>query len=283
MKRVLTVLVAAASTLLLVAGCSGNDDGAAATTTTANQSTTTESTTTTTAVSPISIVVTNDDGIDAPGIDALVGALGALDGVEISVVAPAENQSGSSDKTTEGEVDYAEATTASGVEGTAVSGFPADAVDVALGPLGLTPDLVVSGVNEGQNVGPFAALSGTVGAARTAIRNGVPAVATSAGVGETADFEYGAQLVVDWIEDNREAIAEGTLTTETLVSFNVPGCTAGEVAGLTDASLASEIPEGVSVFETDCTTAPDEPPTDDVLAVAQGYASQTEVPADLPG
>ncbi|MDZ7676499.1 MAG: 5'/3'-nucleotidase SurE [Acidimicrobiales bacterium] len=287
MNRPLAALVAVLS-ILLAAGCGGDDDSATSTTTSGQETSTTapEETTTTTEVEAISIMVTNDDGIDAPGIDAMVNALTELEGVDITVVAPAENQSGSSDETTEGEVDYAEATTASGVVGTAVSGFPADAVNVALGPLGLTPDLVVSGANEGQNVGPLAAISGTVGAARTAIRAGVPAVATSAGVGETADFGDAAQLVVDWIEDNRDAIVDGSLTTDTLVNFNVPGCTAGEIAGLVEVELAPEgveVPEGTGIFETDCTLAPEETPPNDVLAVAQGYASKTDVPADLSG
>ena len=60
--------------------------------------------------------------------------------------------------------------TASGYEARAVEGFPADTIRVAFDELGLTPDLVVSGINEGQNLGPVVDLSGTVGAARAAVR-----------------------------------------------------------------------------------------------------------------
>ena len=138
-------------------------------------STTTASDTSTTTSIPdrLTVLVTNDDGIGAPGIDALVTALSAVDGLDIVVVAPAANQSGTSDKTTPGGASHADATTISGVAGTAVDGFPADSVNVALDELGITPDLVVSGINKGQNTGNLAYASGTVGAARTAARRGI--------------------------------------------------------------------------------------------------------------
>lgn len=285
--RVLSLVLS----LALVVGACGDDssgDGDAATTnsttTTAPAAETTgpEETTTSLAAEPLVILVTNDDGIGAPGIDVLVTALTALDDVEVVVVAPDENKSGSSDQTTPDGVTSGPGATAGGVEGTSVVGFPADSVIVALDELGIEPDLVVSGVNEGQNVGPFAALSGTVGAARTAIRRGIPAVATSAGLGEDADFAAAAALVTDWIEANRDAIANGSIGTDTVVSFNVPGCTAGDIGALVEVPLATEIPEGVNIFESDCSTdAGDGAPADDVTAIIQGRATQTLVPADL--
>ncbi len=99
--------------------------------------------------------MTNDDGIGAPGIDSLVNTLLALENVEIKLAAPAENQSGSSDKTTEGEVVWADSSTASGYAGIAVYGFPADSLRVAIEELDITPDLVVSGVNQGQTDVPL--------------------------------------------------------------------------------------------------------------------------------
>ena len=129
----------------------------------------------------LTILVTNDDGIGAPGINALVNQLIELDNVDVRVVAPAENQSGSSDKTTDGELVWIDSATSGGYAGIAVFGFPADAVNVALEQLDIVPGLVVSGVNSGQNVGPLAPLSGTVGAAQTGARAGYPAIAASAG------------------------------------------------------------------------------------------------------
>jgi methylase of polypeptide subunit release factors len=90
------------------------------------------------------VIVTNDDGIDAPGIDALVTALSTLPDVELTIVAPAENQSGTSMNLTDGEVVASDAATSSGVAATAVVGFPADSVRWALENLDVDFDLVVS-------------------------------------------------------------------------------------------------------------------------------------------
>lgn len=262
-------LALTAAALVLAAACGSGDDDAAPTTTTAPSA-------------PITVVVTNDDGIAAPGIDALVTALETLEAVDVIVVAPAENQSGAGDKTTPGGAPHAPGRTASGVEGTAVQGFPADSIAVALDELGLTPDLVVSGVNEGQNVGPLAAVSGTLGAARVALRRGVPAVAASAGLADLADYELGAQLVVDWITEHRAEVADGSVGTDAVVSFSVPGCRAGEPKPLVQVPLGTAIPEGVNVFETaDCGLPWSAVPADDVAAMQAGYLAQTPVPADL--
>ena len=100
------------------------------------------------------ILVTNDDGVTAPGIDALVEALRELPRVKVTVVGPATNQSGTSDKTTAGSLVTAESTTESGYPAVAVPGYPADSVNVAL-DAGLVkkPHVVISGVNQGQNLG----------------------------------------------------------------------------------------------------------------------------------
>lgn len=229
----------------------------------------------------LTILVTNDDGIGAPGINVLVNELQQLDDVEILVVAPAENKSGSSDSTTDGVVAWESAVTISGHAGYAVHGFPADSVRVALEELDMTPDLVVSGVNPGQNVGPFATLSGTVGAARYAARAGIPAVATSAGLNGDEDFAAGAALVIEWIEDNRDEIADKTARTDVVISFNVPGCTAGAARELVSVPLADTIPDGASVFSTDCSVEPDSAPVDDVDAMIKGFLAVTEVPLEL--
>lgn len=124
------------------------------------------------------VLVTNDDGIGAPGIDALVQALGANGNLTVMVVAPAANQSGTGDQVTNqpgATITSTASETADGVPGIAIEGFPADAVlwgiRTALPPL---PDLVVSGINTGQNIGEAVRLSGTVGAALWAARLGSP-------------------------------------------------------------------------------------------------------------
>lgn len=232
-------------------------------------------------VEKLTILVTNDDGIQAPGIDTLVNELERLENVEILVVAPASNKSGSSDSLTDGEVSWQAAVTISGHAGYAVDGFPADSVKVALDELDMKPDLVVSGVNPGQNVGPYATLSGTVGAARYAARAGIPAVATSAGLAGDADFAAGAALVIEWIEDNRGNIADKKARTDVVISFNVPGCSAGEARDLVSVPLGNAIPQGVNVFVTDCTVEPQGAPVDDVDAMIKGFLAVTEVPLEL--
>ena len=92
---------------------------------------------------PLTIVVTNDDGYNAPGIDTMVQALRALPKVTVKVVAPATNQSGTGSKTTPGTIMTTKAKTLSGYPAVAVQGYPADTIAVALGQLHLHPNLVV--------------------------------------------------------------------------------------------------------------------------------------------
>lgn len=273
-RGVVVALVCVAA--LVASGCSSDDSAAPAAPAASGETTST----TVAASAPLKILVSNDDGVDGPGLDLLVEALATIDDVEITVVAPASNQSGTSDKTTPGGATYVDATTVSGVSAVAVDGFPSDAVNVALDDLGLEPDLVVSGINEGQNVGPLAGLSGTVGVARTAVREGIPAVAVSGGLTFDADqFAVGAALVVAWIKDNRQALVDRTMPAEA-VSFNIPACDPADMGDVIQVGLATEIPEGVNVFESACDPS-GAPPTDDVLAIVAGFPSQTVIPKDL--
>lgn len=228
---------------------------------------------------PLRILVTNDDGLLSPGLDELVGALAALPDVEVSVVVPAQTQSDASDRTTEGVVATEPGTTSGGVVATVVSGFPADAVVVALDVLALDPDVVVSGVNDGQTVGPLAARSGTVGAARVAARRGVPAVAASAGpVFDQAEVAVAVDLVVEWVRTNRLRLLERNLPVQ-VVSFNVPSCDAGALGESVEVSLAQVIPDGVDVARSTCPG--DRAPRDDVDAMVLGFPARTRVPIEL--
>jgi 5'-nucleotidase len=125
----------------------------------------------------LQILVTNDDGVAAEGIDAIVQALISDPRNDVTVCAPNGNRSGSSDMTGPsarcGDLTVTPAATLSGYAATAIDGCPSDAVHYALGalyPPGAPPHVVISGINAGQNVsGPVATrVSGTVGAARTA-------------------------------------------------------------------------------------------------------------------
>lgn len=89
------------------------------------------------------------------------------------MVAPAANCSGTGNQATFGTLTASAKKTISGYPATAVNGFPVDTITYAMSHLGLHPDLVVSGINFGQNLGPVASISGTVGAAEAAAARGV--------------------------------------------------------------------------------------------------------------
>lgn len=229
----------------------------------------------------ITVLVTNDDGVAAPGIDAVVEALRKEKKVKVVVVAPAANQSGSGSKTTPGGAPGATATTASGYAATAVTGFPADSVNYALDVVKVKPHVVISGSNHGQNLGPISEVSGTVGAARQAARRGIPALAVSSQLGDNPDFATAAELAVEWLRENRKAFAkkpkvDGTPLTE-VESINVPTCPGG-IKGLYDAVLA---PEGttealVSGDPVNCASTVTSF-TSDAQAFNNGWASLTKV------
>ena len=230
---------------------------------------------------PLRILLVNDDGVINPAIDVMLGLLSEEPGLDITVVAPAEERSGSSDRTTEGGATYRESTTPGGAEAYAVDGFPADAVAVGLDDLDLDPHLVLSGVNPGQNIGPFAALSGTVGVGRTAIRRGVPALAVSAGPElDMAEFTFAAELARDWIRLHRDELVDGTGQVETVTSINVPSCPVPDMGELQDVARATEFPAGVNPFASTCDLA-GPVPTTDYEALSVGYPAITQVPADI--
>lgn len=118
------------------------------------------------------ILLTNDDGIDAPGIRALYDELDAI--ADVTVLAPADDQSAVGRQHSK-HVDLYEHDLGYAVEGT-----PTDCVISAIGALELDPDLVVAGVNEGANLGAYVlGRSGTVSAAVEAAFFGIPAIAAS--------------------------------------------------------------------------------------------------------
>ncbi len=255
-------------------------------TTVATTTTAAASTTTSEPPAPVRVMVTNDDGVGAAGIDALVTALAELDGLEITVVAPAEQQSGSGGTTTDGELTAASATTASGFEATAIDGFPADTVIWAIDDGGLPerPDLVISGINEGQNLGPFLDLSGTVGAARAAATRGIPAIAASQGLaagGTTEpDFEAGAAAVVAYLDEHLDELLAPSSddATQSVININVPSCASGtSIRGTVEVPAQPVVPDpGLALAPQDCASATEQP-AGDVDAFAVGFATISTV------
>lgn len=186
------------------------------------------------------ILVTNDDGIDAPGLHELVKALSALGSV--TVVAPDRNRSGSSHSidSIQGPMVVTPRTIAHAQAAYAASGKPADAV--ALGLIQFGPpsnyDIVVSGINAGANVGLVAHYSGTVGAACEALYHGVPAVAVSLEKSSTHDYSLAANFAMRFVE---ELLIRGPVP-GVLYSINVPSHDSQQITG-TDAA-----PMGGSFF-----------------------------------
>ncbi len=283
----------------ILSGCSSTGTTAAPTTTNAPGATTGSvpssspgsspssapgSTPGTAALTTLRVLVTNDDGVGAPGIDAVVEALRKEPDVEVTVVAPATNQSGTGGKTSTGPVGVTDATTVSGYPAKAVAGFPADTVIWAMnGGIDFKPDLVVSGNNAGQNLGPLVNISGTVGAARAAANLGIPAVAVSQGIaGGDADYASGVTFVIGWLHVHRGDLAAHTNTTvgQDVVSFNVPTCTAGKVRGLKEVPVAKDL-AGRDLNKVDCTSTATAA-ADDIDAFAIGFATQSAVSATAP-
>jgi 5'-nucleotidase len=193
---------------------------------------------------PLRILLTNDDGYDAPGVKAVHESLVA-GGYDVTLVAPLSNQSSSGMRvTTQGTLDYKEQST--GVW--SVDGSPADSVLV--GVLHImkdeAPDIVVSGANFGPNLG-YAYSSGTVGAATMAMYVGLPAIAISVGV-DPAEygakpiafpstykaFEGAAELAVKLIDNLQQGrVDNGSLLPErTILNVNYPPADPKEINGI---------------------------------------------------
>jgi 5'-nucleotidase len=270
--------------LVLLAGCGDDGDDAASQSGSpdSTEETTTESTPPGSAgpegetPAALDILVTNDDGYSSAGIDAVVEALVGA-GHEVQVVAPLEQQSGTGGTFTDGAVESQEEQTASGHDALAVDGFPSDSVRVAIDELEMTPDLVVSGINEGQNVGGIVDVSGTIGAARAAVARGIPALALSASLGPVEQgYAVGAELMLTWVEEHADAILAGEAPVE-VASINIPSCADGqEVEELVEVPLATE---GDFLAESDCTSELVDP-ADDTIALNNGFPTFTIVPSE---
>jgi 5'-nucleotidase len=223
------------------------------------------------------VLVTNDDGYAAAGIDAVAEALAARPDIVVTVVAPATNQSGTGGSTTDGPVRATEAATGSGRRANAVAGYPADCLKWAVDQHGIPerPDLVISGINLGENVGPVVDVSGTVGAARAAAARKIPALAVSEYLnGANTDFTAGAALVVRWVDEHRADILAGRASQVGLLeSLNIPSCSSGSMRGLVRAPIAAT--SGTVLVDCESTALD---PADDIAALNTGFAVLSPLP-----
>jgi 5'-nucleotidase len=184
----------------------------------------------------VKVLLTNDDGIAAEGLNAARRALSAVDGLEVSVIAPDANRSATARSiTTRSPLTVKEVEFGDGTTGFATDGTPVDCVRFAeLGLLGGRPELIVSGINHGANLGDDITYSGTVAAALEGIVLGIPAVAISQQsekremgfrFGRSFDFQPAAGFLAGLV---RRLAAEG-MAEGTLVNVN---CPAGEPTGV---------------------------------------------------
>lgn len=168
------------------------------------------------------ILLTNDDGIHAPGIIALIKVMSPLG--EVAVVAPDRERSASSHALTLHHPLRAEKLAAGRFT---VDGTPTDCVNLGIHSLiGFHPDLVVSGINRGANLGDDVTYSGTVAAALEATLMGIPSFAISlACTGADADYGAAARFAVTLAQ----LIQRHGLPPDTFLNVNVPAVTAGEL------------------------------------------------------
>lgn len=160
------------------------------------------------------ILVSNDDGVFAPGLKTLAEALQSV--ANVTVVAPDRNKSGASNSLTlDNPVRIA--VTESGYY--AVTGTPTDCVHMAVHEiLSEKPDLVVSGINAGPNLGDDVLYSGTVAAAMEGLLHGIPAIAVSLDSHDHEHYGTAAQVVLKLVEQMRGA----GLPKDKLLNVNVP-------------------------------------------------------------
>src|SRR5256885_3626330 len=197
-------------------------------------------------LSMLNVLLTNDDGIEAEGLQSMRRALSGLDDGRLAVIAPDGNRSAMARSiTTRRPLWVAEVPFADGTIGYATAGTPVDCVRLAsLGLVeGFSADLVISGINHGANLGDDITYSGTVAAALEGVVLGLPAIAGSQQSGARAldyrfdggfGFDVAAAFVARWVE----RIEQVPLPTRTLINVNVP---AGAPTGVEVTSLGKRI------------------------------------------
>jgi len=230
---------------------------------------------------PAVILVTNHDGVHAPGLAALASALDELG--DVYVVAPDREQSAVGHALT---LHRPLRVTTVGERRFSVNGTPSDCVNLAV--LGLLPErpvLVAAGINHGSNLGDDVTYSGTVSAAMEGTLLGVPSMAVSQSDPETGTLD-GAQAVAKLVASR--VLVEG-LPGKTLLNINVP---AGPLAGIRMTRLGHRVYQEKVVRETDPRGLPyywigagppvwSEDEASDIAAVHRGMASVTPLHLDL--
>lgn len=235
------------------------------------------------------ILVTNDDGVRAPGLAAVAQVLQALG--DVTIVAPADNQTGASQSVvTRQPIFRSDVTLANGLRAIGLTATPATAVQVAIKNIVTArPDLVVSGINDAYNLGTSVYLGGTVGAARQAAMEGVPAIAASmAAAGVPRDIPAAAQQVLVVAR----TVKQHGLPAQTFLNVNIPPMPEGGYKGVEVTTHALQR-GGVETFAEEKRPGTDAtiywsvyreggaaPRGTDMWAVERGYVSVTPLKVD---
>ena len=231
------------------------------------------------------ILLTNDDGVRADGLRACFAELSKI--ADVTVVAPTEQRSGMSHGIT---LEYPlRAHALSDLPGYMVEYTPVDCVKLALKCLlPEKPDLVVSGINRGTNAGHLVHYSGTVAAAKEAVLNGVPAVATSLCGWKDCDFRYAARVT----REVCKRILDGhALPPGVVLNVNVPNRPEHEVRGFRVCRQSPRMFPDDYEHRTDPRGQPywwltgvfsfeGSAPDDDLTAVKEGFIALTPLQVD---
>jgi 5'-nucleotidase len=184
------------------------------------------------------VLLTNDDGIQATGLNELRRALLQVPGVELAVIAPDSNRSASARSITTRQPLWAEEVEfGDGTKGFATDGTPVDCVRFAsLGLIGEPPELIVSGINHGANLGDDITYSGTVAAALEGVVLGLPAIAVSQqSLKREMDFRLGREFdfaaAANFTACLVARLPDRPLAPGTLLNINCPAVSTGDLAG----------------------------------------------------
>jgi 5'-nucleotidase len=234
----------------------------------------------------VKILLSNDDGYQAEGLRALDAAIKPLG--DVTIVAPDRNRSGASNSLT---LDVPVRAFPYGPDRYYCTGTPTDCVHLAIsGLFDFDHDIVVSGVNDGANLGDDTLYSGTVAAAVEGRFLGLPAIAVSLCVepGSPRNFESAARIAARLVKRMAQAPFGGSV----ILNVNVPDLPEGELRGIKVTRLGnrhraervvrSQDPRGRDVYWVGSAgTGQDAGPGTDFHAVAGGYASITPLQIDL--
>ncbi len=230
------------------------------------------------------ILVTNDDGYDAPGLRALAEALAPLG--TVLVAAPQDNQSGKGHSTTGREFIRARPVEiVAGVKGYAIPATPATCARMGIEALSpRKPDVLVSGINRGRNLGVVVNYSGTVGAAREAAIAGVAAIAVSNQGDDAKEYARTAAFVRELVVRLK---AEGRVKPGLFLNVNAP---AGEWKGVMITRQSTTAtpqtfdrttnPRGDVYYWSDYRNLTEDAEGTDVWAFVHGYISITPMQLD---